>query len=189
MTVAAKFTISEYHQMIEAGILALRQVELINGTILEMPPEGVEHSSYSWNLADYLRDLLRGRALVREGKPITLFNSNSEPQPDLAIVREPRSRYLQHHPYPEDIYFLVEVSKSTLFFDTGESATDKPSLYASAGINEYWVVNVNKNSLIVYRNPQQGRYQKRFELLGTAKIFPLAFPDVELTIARIFTLD
>ncbi|MCU0533511.1 MAG: Uma2 family endonuclease [Hydrococcus sp. Prado102] len=188
MTVAAKFTLNDYHRMIEAGILSFRQVELIDGIIIEMPPESPEHSSYSGNLADKLRDLLLDRALVREGKSITLLTSNTEPQPDIAIVVQPRSLYLQQHPYPEHIYFLVEVSRSTIAFDTGDGATDKPKIYASAGINEYWVVDINSRKLIVYRSPVNDEYQQKTEYLYGDKISPLAFPDIEIAIADIFLL-
>lgn len=189
MTTAAKFTVSDYHRMIEAGIFVNRLVELIDGVIIEMPPYSPEHSSYSGNLADKFRDWLGNRALVREGKPVSLTTSNSEPQPDIAIVRSPRSLYLNRHPYSEDIYLLVEVSKSTLAFDTGEEITDKPKLYASAGINEYWVVDVNNRKLIVYRNPENGEYPDKREFFSNDKISPWAFLDVEVAIANIFTLS
>jgi Uma2 family endonuclease len=188
MISAAKFTLNDYHKMIETGILDHRRVELIDGIIIEMPPESPEHSSYSGNFADRFRDLLKDKALVREGKPITLVTSNTEPQPDIAIVREPRSLYLQRHPYPENIYLLVEVSKSTIAFDTGNETTDKPRIYASASINEYWVVDVDNRKLIVYRQPENDEYQQKTEYLDGARISPLAFPDLEIAIADIFTL-
>jgi Uma2 family endonuclease len=177
----AKFTVDDYHQMIDAGILGDRRVELIDGLILEMPPEGTEHTYYGETLAQKFRRLLtEERAWVRENKPITL--STSEPEPDLAVVRLPRSHYLQHHPYREDIFLLVEVSKSTLKFDISE----KKKIYALSNISEYWVVDVENKKLLVYRYPETGNYRETTELLEGEKIAPLAFRDLEMAIAEIF---
>ena len=72
-----------------------------------MSPEGVPHSYTNRSVADYLRSLLNDIAIVREAHPVTL--DNSEPEADLAIVRLPKEIYKQHHPYPKDIYWLIEV--------------------------------------------------------------------------------
>ena len=101
----AKWTIDEYHLMIEAGLLDNRQVELIRGEIVEMSPEGEAHAYFSSEAEEYLRILLTDRASVRSGKPITLPN-DSEPEPDLAIVQKLGREYLAHHPYRRK-YFLV----------------------------------------------------------------------------------
>ncbi len=104
MTVtAAKWTIDEYHRMIAAGILDNRRVELLKGEIVEMPPEGEEHAYFSSEAGEYLMRLLGDRASVRAPKPITLAN-DSEPEPDLAIVQRLGREYLEHHPYPENIF-------------------------------------------------------------------------------------
>ncbi|HLO83999.1 MAG TPA: Uma2 family endonuclease [Nostocaceae cyanobacterium] len=80
----AKWSLEDYHRMIEVGLLASRQVELLNGEIIDMPPEGPEHAQISTDAADYLRQLLGQKALVRDAKPITIKETNSEPEPDLA---------------------------------------------------------------------------------------------------------
>ena len=68
--------------------------------------------------------------MVSEAHPITL--DNSEPEPDIAIVRLPNDIYKQHHPYSQDIYWLIEVSNRTLEKDT----TEKTITYARNGISE-----------------------------------------------------
>ena len=74
MTIALlQWTIEDYHRMIDAGILDDRSVELLNGQIIKMSPEGIPHAYFSDATADYLRNLLGNRAKVREGKPITLL--------------------------------------------------------------------------------------------------------------------
>jgi Uma2 family endonuclease len=90
----AKWTIEDYHRMVDIGLLDDRPVELLHGEIVEMSPEGEAHAYFSTEAGDYLARLLGDkpdgianayRALVRHAKPITLPN-NSEPEPDLAIV-------------------------------------------------------------------------------------------------------
>ncbi|WP_013323423.1 Uma2 family endonuclease [Gloeothece verrucosa] len=177
----ALFSVKEYHKIIDSGVLAHRNVQLVDGLIVEMPPEGTEHSYYGQTLADRLRLALAGRALVRENKPITL-STNSELSLDIALVRLPPVIYLSHHPYGEDIDLLVEVSKSTLTFDTSV----KKKVYATEGIQDYWIVDVINKELKVYRCPSDGDYQEMITLTVGSVISPLAFPDVEISVAEIF---
>lgn len=136
-----KWTIEDYHRIVDTGILEDRQVELLNGEIVVMPSEGPPHAAYSQAGADYLRALLGNHAKIREGKPITLPNSDSEPELDIAVVApHPIAVYVQHHPYPEDIFWLIEFSNSSLNKDMEE----KSRIYAAAGISEYWVINLRQ---------------------------------------------
>lgn len=178
----AKWSIEDYHQMIESGLLDDRAVELLNGEIVEMVPEGTPHSSSSTETRDYLIRLLGDRAIVREGHPISIPESHSEPEPDLAIVEPQPDRYWEHHPYPDNVFWLIEFSNSSLNKDLKEKA----KIYAHAGIGEYWVVNLRRGLLIVLREPdrESGEYGSRVTLTeGTVQ--PLAFPDVEIDISRI----
>lgn len=141
MTVTAyKWTVDQYHQAIDAGIFADQPVELLNGDILITPPEREAHVYYNTETVDYLRSVLGNRAKVRDAKPITLSN-NSEPAPDLAIVQPLGLTYLDHHPYPENIFWLIEFSNATLSKDLNEKKVD----YAQAGILEYWVVDLRRS--------------------------------------------
>ncbi len=108
MTILAKWSVEDYHLMIESGVLNNRSVELLEGEIIEMSPEGPLHSATNDNAAEYLRELLRGTARIREAHPITLISS--EPEPDIAVVRLTNTNYTDRHPYPEDIYWLVEIA-------------------------------------------------------------------------------
>jgi len=176
----AKFSIDEYHQIVATGILRDRHVELLNGELIEMPSEGPSHANGSSDTGDYLRTLLAGRAKVREGHPITLPVNNSEPEPDLAIVRLKGQLYSQRHPLPDDIYFLIEFSDSSLEKDLDPKA----QIYATAGIAEYWVVDLRSRVLVVHRVPRGDRYQSIQRLTGGA-IAPLAFPDIEVSVEQI----
>ncbi len=180
MTVTlAKWTIEEYHQMIEAGIFDNRRVELLRGEIIEMPPEGEPHAYFSTEAGTYFIKLLGDKATIRQAKPITLPN-NSEPEPDIAIVKSLRREYLEHHPYPENIFWLIEYSNSSLEKDL----ETKTKIYAEVGIVEYWVVNLKKRQLIIFRQPEDGEYASK-STVTEGVIYPLAFPDVAASVDMI----
>ncbi|MER3435134.1 MAG: hypothetical protein C4288_17390 [Leptolyngbya sp. ERB_1_1] len=170
----AKWTLDEYHQMIDAGILDDRRVELLRGEIVEMPPEGEPHAFDSNEAFKYLLKLLDGLADVRSAKPITLPN-NSEPEPDIAIVQPLGREYRNHHPYPENIFWVIEYSNSSLSKDL----EIKRKIYAEAGICEYWVVNLKRSQLIVFRDPQNGDYSSEMTLTN-GTIAPIAFPEISV---------
>jgi Uma2 family endonuclease len=183
MSVAlAKWTLEDYHQMIAAGILSGRRVELLKGEIVEMPPEGEEHAVYSSSAVEYLRLELAELATIREGHPITLPN-DSEPEPDIAVVVPPKGRYLAHHPYIEDIYWVVEYSNTTLEKDLKA----KKEAYAEAGIQEYWVVDLKNLQLIVFRNPRENEYLSQVTL-SAGLIIPVAFPNIQVEVKKMFSV-
>ncbi|HAA32054.1 MAG TPA: hypothetical protein DCE56_35550 [Cyanobacteria bacterium UBA8553] len=81
-----RWTIDRYHKAVEAGIFDGQPLELLDGELIEMSPEGIPHAGVSSDGADYLREMLGSQVKVREAKPITLPN-DSEPEPDIAIVK------------------------------------------------------------------------------------------------------
>ncbi|MBO1347295.1 MAG: Uma2 family endonuclease [Hormoscilla sp. GUM202] len=176
----AKWSVSDYHRMIAAGIVSDRRLELIAGDIVEMSPEGPLHSSRIRKGANYLRRIFNDLALVSEAHPITL--SNSEPEPDIAIVRLPESRYDDRHPAPDDIFWLIEIADSTLHKDLNE----KKHLYARSGINEYWVMDVNSNLLTVFREPIGDDYAFQQDY-DRGEIASLAFPDIIVSVTQLFS--
>ena len=181
MTVTiVKWSIEDYHHMIASGLLDDRPVELLNGEIVEMPPEREPHANSSSEGADYLRELLGNRAKIREGHPITIPSSNSEPEPDLAIVRKRDEGYPDHHPYPADIFWLIEFSDSSLKKDLDPKA----KAYAAAEIPEYWVVNLRSMELVVMREPVNGEYQSQITI-AEGEVRPLAFQDVAIAVSRL----
>ncbi len=180
MLVTAKWSLNDYHQIVEAGILEQRHVELIHGEIVEMAPEGESHAYSSDEAGEYLTYLLGECAKVRHAKPITLPNSASEPEPDIAIVQRLGQVYREHHPYPENIFWLIEYSDSSLAKDMEV----KTKLYAQAGIPEYWVVNLKTMELIVWRSPTADGYETQLTLTEGA-ITSLTFPDIEIAVERL----
>ncbi|MDZ7956946.1 MAG: Uma2 family endonuclease [Aulosira sp. DedQUE10] len=174
--ISAKWTIDEYHRMIDAGILSDRQVELLKGEIVEMSPEGEPHAYCSDEAGEYLANLLGERAKIRQAKPITLPN-DSEPEPDIAIVQRLGREYREHHPYPENIFWVIEYANSSLEKDL----ETKRKIYAEVGISEYWVFNLRKLHLVLFREPLDGEYATKFTLTGGI-IQPLAFTDVSVSV-------
>ena len=180
--ILTKWTPDEYHHMIAAGILDDRRVELLKGEIAEIFAEVEPHAYFSSEAGEYLIQLLGVRATVRPSKPITLPN-NSEPEPDIAVVQRLGREYLEHHPYPENIFWLIEYSDSSLDKDL----QIKTKLYAEVEILEYWVVNLKKRQLVVFRDPQDGEYASKTTLTG-GTIYPQAFPDLAISVVSIVSI-
>ncbi|WP_319419519.1 Uma2 family endonuclease [Pleurocapsa sp. FMAR1] len=177
-----KWSVEDYHRIIESGVLEGKSVELLEGEIIAMSPEKPIHSSRIDTVADYLRDVLRGKAKVREAHPITL--DNSEPEPDIAIVQFEDNNYRDRHPDPQNIYWLVEVSNTTLTRDLEE----KSVTYARNSIPEYWVVDLPDNKLWVFTSPKQDGYSSKKEIT-TGIVKPLAFPTIDIKVAEILTIN
>ena len=179
MTTLAKWSISEYHQMVTAGILDNRQVELLAGEIIEMAPETPLHYNVAKRDSRYLETLLQGKADVRFNGLITLESSESEP--DIAIVRLPESAYDNRHPYPDDIYWVVEVANSSLQKDL----TVKAAIYAAAKIPEYWVLDLAARQLRVFRNPTADKVYQTETIHQSGEIIPLAFPELLVSVVKL----
>jgi Uma2 family endonuclease len=173
-----KWSIEEWHDLVDSGVLAGKRVELLEGEIIAMSPEGIPHRNTNHKVVKYLRKLLDGLAEVYESHPITL--DNSEPEPDIAIVSLPESIYNTHHPYPEDIYWLIEISQETLSKDLAQ----KTIIYARNSIAEYWVIDLKNNQLIVHTQPQANGYSKIVEY-KTETVSPLAFPETVISLDRL----
>ncbi|NEQ76333.1 MAG: Uma2 family endonuclease [Okeania sp. SIO2C9] len=178
MITLAKWSIQDYHQMISAGILSDRHVELLEGEIIEMSPEKSLHRKITDSIAEYLREKFRGLAKIYEAHPVTL--PNSEPEPDIAVVKMPASLYDSRHPYPEEIYLLIEVSDTTLEKDLEK----KRFVYARAGILEYWVVDLVNEQLIVFQEPSKDDYQVQ-KNYNQGTIFTLVFPEIEILVENL----
>ena len=184
-----RFTIEEYHRLAEIGFFTEdERVELIRGEIIIMAAKGTFHTSCSSNLLRELGALIANRATLRCQDPIVL-PSNSEPEPDFAIVRNRDDNYQSAHPRASDILLVIEVSDSNLKYDQDV----KISLYAEAGISDYWIFNLVDNHLEVYSEPYQdmqekfGYAMKRIILSNQTVALP-EFPDLALDLSRVFPI-
>jgi Uma2 family endonuclease len=161
-----RFSVEQYHRMIDAGIFAPDdRLELIHGELIKMSPINRRHAACCARIS-YLLERLGRRAMKRIQDPITL--TDSEPQPDVAIVRWRDDFYLAGHPTPPDIYWVIEVADTNIAYDREV----KVPLYMQAGIPEVWLVNLDADCLEVYR--QQGQQMLR----RGQTITPLYFPEL-----------
>ena len=176
--VPMRWTVDSYHQLVESGILRGRRVELIQGDLIEMAPEGPQHSSKTASGSDYLRQKIQGIAILREAHPITL--ESSEPEPDIAVVRGKHEDYETQHPYPEDVLLLVEIAQSTLAYDLNY----KKQVYAKAGIQEYWVLAVSSRKLHVFRKLKDGAYSQS-KTVTDGVLSPLMLPSVSIDVRKL----
>ncbi len=176
-----QWTVEDYHHIINTGVLDDRPVELLAGEIVTMSPEAEPHAFFSSEAGAYLTRLLGDRAFLRHVKPITLPNQ-SEPEPDLAIVQPLGREYLSHHPYPENIFWVIEYANTSLEKDS----TVKYHIYAEARIPEYWLVNLRTRELVVHRDPKGRDYGSK-ETLKDGTISPLAFPDLTIPVETLIS--
>jgi Uma2 family endonuclease len=176
-----RFTVDEYHRMSESGILrAGDRVELIRGDIVDKSPIGSRHAACVALLTEALVARLAGRAVIWPQNPVAL-PPDSEPQPDLAVLRFRHDRYGSALPSPGDVLLLVEVADSTLRYDREV----KLPLYAESGILEVWIIDLEHDRIEVYRSPGPDGYRAVRQVSRSEVLAPEAFPDVELSIADI----
>ncbi|AFY38566.1 protein of unknown function DUF820 [[Leptolyngbya] sp. PCC 7376] len=178
MRTLTKWTVSEYHNLIQKGILDHKRVELLDGELVEMAPESPLHRTVMDKGNDYLRSLLHGKAGVYEGHPITL--TNSEPEPDIVVVQLPKSQYSERHPNASEIFLLIEVAKSTLSSDL----SDKKNLYQKEGIKEYWVIDLVNNQLHIFKDLINAQYRS-MTIYTEGNVIPNAFPNLEISVAKL----
>ena len=143
-----RLTVDEYHRMIQANILTTDdRVELLGGYLVNKMPQNTPHSSTVERLIEDLPRVKPPGWRVRIQLPITL--TNSEPEPDAALVRGDRNTYDGRQPTGTDFGIVIEVADSSLALDRRE----KGRLYAEAGIPVYWIVNLVDRQIEVYTDP------------------------------------
>lgn len=172
------WTRKEFYHLAEQGYFHGQRVQLIDGEIIEMPPQGHAHTKAVLKLGQWLRRVYEPQDTVREEKPLNVGHS-SDPEPDLAVVEGTIDRYSDH---PTTAMLVVEVSDSSLSLDR-----QKALLYAAAGVGEYWIVNLPEQRLEVYLQPvgasgyQQVTVYKLTDVVTTA-----AKPQHDLNVSEIF---
>ncbi|MFN8636521.1 MAG: Uma2 family endonuclease [Chloroflexota bacterium] len=176
-----RFTIDQYHQMGEAGVFRPEdRVELIDGEIIEMNPIGDPHAGGVNRLNQAFVVRLVGKAVIAPQNPVRLA-SHDEPQPDLAILRFRADFYASLGPRPEDVLLLVEVADSSVSYDRRVKAP----LYARNGIPEYWLVDLGRGQVVVYRDPSPDGYRSMQVHERGASLSLVELPDVTISVADI----
>ena len=173
-----RFTLEEYHRMGEAGILSrYDRVELIDGEIFEMSPIGPRHAACVDRLTRIFVISLGERAIVRVQNPVNPA-PDSEPQPDVALLLPRHDFYSRAHPGPAHILLVVEVADSSLGYDRGI----KRGLYVRAGIQEFWIVDLDGEAVDVHREPVVTGYRDVRRVQRGDTVSPQAFPDVTIRV-------
>ncbi len=177
------WSVEDYHRMIENGLLSnADRVELLEGIVSHMSPKGVSHVITARWIAEQFREQLGEGFYLLTQDPITLTEQRSEPEPDITIARGSMFDYTEHHPYPEDILLVIEVADSSLEVDK----KIKMPIYAKAGIQDYWVVDVRAKEITIYRQPVEDLYQEVQVVAGRDLLSPLAFPEINFQVEDLF---
>jgi Uma2 family endonuclease len=174
-----RFTVDEYHRMGEVGIFSEDdRVELLAGEIVEMSPIGPLHAGTVDRLTALFASRLGAEVIVRIQNPLLLRTEDSEPQPDVVLLRPRSDFYTQAHPEPQDVYLVIEVA------DTSAEADREVKLpiYARARVPEAWLLDVSAQRLEVHRHPTTDGYQDISILQRGEWVAPQAFPDLVLTV-------
>jgi len=177
-----RLTVSDYYRMAEVGILAPdARVELIDGDIIDMVPPGSLHATTVDRLAGILIRAVGDQAWVRIQNPVRL-SEISEPQPDLALLKNREEFYMRHHPTPADALLVIEVADTSLHYDRDT----KVSLYAVHGIPEMWLVDLRGRRLIRHGAPLQRAYSQIDEPDLNAPLEVSALPGVAVDLKGLF---
>ncbi len=177
-----RLSVGDYHRMIEAGILGEDDhVELLEGVMVQMTPQGPRHARLIPRLCDPTFARVSPEHVVQCQLPLTI-GEDSEPEPDVSVVRRADAASKTSHPATAAIVF--EVSGESLQNDR----LTKSALYASAGIPEYVIVNVEEGCLEVHRDPdpRSRRYRTLVTLAGDEVFESSAVPGFGFSVAALF---
>lgn len=169
-----RITRRDYYRMAEAGVFVGRpRVELVDGVLIEMPPQNHPHALAQCVLTDLLKKLYEPgvKHYVRMGLPFHT-DTASAPEPDVAVVPGKIRDYSDH---PDRAVLIVEVADSSLRFDL----TTKARLYAKASVPVYWVIDVNGRCAVVHTEPSRNGYRSVVTVSESGK---LELPGLKATI-------
>src|SRR5436190_5104785 len=169
-------TVQEYHQLGEFNEHG-RRTELIRGIVIEKMSKSPLHAALAKRLYDLIAAKLRAGLVVRREDPLTL--ADSEPEPDVAVVRGAESDFFKSHPRTAELVIEVAVSSAAL-------DRENASLYAEAGVKEYWIVLGPERQVEVYRRPKKGEYQERLTFGPEATLDCTSLPGVRIRVADLF---
>jgi len=178
-----KFSKAEYYRMAEMGFFNGQRVELIDGEVILMSPQEASHATAVGLVADALQAIFSEGFTIRVQQPLDLGEVH-EPEPDVAVVPGQRRDYATSH--PKTATLIVEVALTSVDYDRNV----KSSLYAKAGIPEYWLLNLRDRRLEVFREPVPMPDQKFGFGYKSMRIYlpdetvsPSAKPDAKIKVA------
>ena len=185
-TKTRRFSRAEYERLIDLGVFQPGEpIELIGGELMVAEPQGAAHYTAIRKSAKALEAAFGPGWEVRTEGPIGL-DEDSEPEPDVAVVPGSPEDYSRAH--PSRPVLTVEAAESSL----GVDRERKGSLYARAGLEDYWVLNLVDRVLEVYREPAPDsaapfgwRYTRREVFDASARVTPLAAPGSSIPVSRL----
>ena len=175
----ATVSLDRYHGMIDAGDFGDRKVELLNGILVEKMTKSALHVFLVRSIADLLEEHCDlERMIVRQENPVTVPfpDRDSQPEPDISVVLGQDSDFKFEH--PSAAQFVVEVAISSANVDLAKSG-----IYATAGVEEYWIVRPEQRVTEVFRNPVDGEYSERVTVDANELLPSTALPGFELNLA------
>ena len=177
-----QFTVDEYYQMGRSQILSWdERLELIEGEITQMTPSGSRHAACVDRVTCLFYRSIQSPVSIRVQNPLRLSVYN-EPEPDIVLLEQRLDFYEREHPAPDDALLLVEVSDASLMYDR----QIKIPLYVRYGVQEVWLINLEKNNIEVYRNPSPQGYQNRQIISHGQTLTPQSFPTTEFQASDFF---
>lgn len=178
-----RFTVDDFERLIHEGFFDQRsgQIELIEGELIEMSPASAEHDDliewlHHWSMTCTARDSFR----IRVQSGISIPQVASLPEPDLVWLRP--ADYRHRRPTAENVALLIEVAISSLDYDRSVKA----SLYARAGIEDYWIVNYSDRCVEVHRDPQPAGYAMTRIYRPGERLSPRCVPNVACDVQALF---
>jgi Uma2 family endonuclease len=173
-----RLSVDRYHEMIQVGILTEDDsVELLEGWLVSKMPKNPPHRVATRLTRNAMERIVPVGWYVDTQEPITTLDS--EPEPDVMVVRGDTRQYIDHHPGPQDLALVVEIAETTLQRDR----TLKKRVYAFAGISVYWIVNLIERQVEVYTIPsgvtEQPDY-RQYQDYGPLDTIPLVIDGHEV---------
>lgn len=168
---------AEYDQLVELGVFVNEKIELLQGGLVPMSPQGSRHAFIVQVLNRHLTRQLGERAWVRVQLPFAASDI-SEPEPDIAVM-PPGDYYSQH---PTRALLVIEVADTSM----REDRDLKSPIYAAAGVPEFWLIDVNAQTVTVYRNPDGGTWTEMKRHNRDETLALSSFPDVTVALPDLF---
>lgn len=173
----SRLSVEEYHRLDEFNENG-RRTELIRGLVIEKTSKSPLHSLIVSRLYRLMLSLMPQGLFVWQEQPLTFLDS--EPEPDISIVRGIERDFTDAHPSSAELVIEVAVSSATL-------DRENASLYAEAGVKEYWIVLGTERRIEVYRRPENGRYQEQHTFAADETIECASVPGIHLRVADLFS--
>ncbi|NOT63882.1 MAG: Uma2 family endonuclease [Acidobacteria bacterium] len=178
-----RLTTTEYNHLVETGVLTKDdRIELLNGVIYQKPRVTPKNSSCVMRLDRAIYQQFGSKTIISRRGPIEL-PPDSEPEPDFALLRYQADYYAEAHPSSADILLIIEVADSAL--ERQRDRDIKLPIYARAGIQETWLVNLPESRIEIYTSPADEAYQEMRTVQREQTVESAVLPQLKLAASDI----